>query len=48
MCRQALSELGPTQRILLVGGDGTLREFALADLLPEAFGPEFLGRGGAR
>jgi cytidine deaminase len=48
MCRQALSELGPTQRILLAGGDGTLREFSLADLLPEAFGPEFLGRGGAR
>ena len=36
-CRQVLYEFGPTARILLSGVDGTLKEMALDDLLPDAF-----------
>ena len=36
-CRQVLFEFGPTARVLLSGADGTLKEMALDDLLPDAF-----------
>jgi cytidine deaminase len=40
-CRQALSEFGLTLRVDAVGG-GVTRSWELADLLPDAFGPEDL------
>ena len=39
-CRQVLLEFGPEMKIILAGQqgpDGPLREFTLADLVPEAF-----------
>lgn len=36
-CRQVLYEFGPTARVLLSGSDGTQKEMALDDLLPDAF-----------
>lgn len=40
-CRQALSEFGMDLRVDAVGG-GVTRSWSLADLLPDAFGPEDL------
>ena len=38
VCRQVLAEFcGPAFRVLLVQNDGSIREFRLKDLLPEAF-----------
>jgi len=36
-CRQVLFEFGPTARVVLSGEDGTWKEMALDDLLPDAF-----------
>jgi len=48
-CRQVLSEFAPNLRILLVDGEGRVRETSLGALLPEPFGPADLravqGRG---
>lgn len=41
-CRQVLREFGPTMRVLVVDAAGRVREYALADLLPDSFGPEDL------
>ena len=44
VCRQVMREFcGPSFRILLVKGTGERREFTLAELLPESFGPDNLG-----
>ena len=50
MCRQALSEFGPDMEVRLVSSDGREAHHHLADLLPAAFGPGFLGPlpGGTR
>ena len=38
VCRQVLAEFcGPDFRVLLVQNDGSIREFSLKELLPEAF-----------
>ncbi len=42
-CRQALHEFGPEIMVQAVGTGGG-REWVLADLLPESFGPEDLNR----
>ena len=38
-CRQILNEFGPEMRVIVEGPPGTRTERPLADLLPEAFGP---------
>ena len=44
VCRQVMREFcGPSFRVLLVKGTGERREFTLAELLPESFGPDNLG-----
>lgn len=49
MCRQALAEFGEAMEVLLVGSGGSESRHVLSDLLPHAFGPDFLaGRGGRR
>lgn len=49
MCRQALIELAPEAVVVIASPDpaGPRREFAVRDLLPDAFGPEDLARGRA-
>jgi len=42
MCRQALAEFGPDMAVVLVGATGKTDETTLRDLLPRAFGPDFL------
>ncbi|MBT9175863.1 MAG: Cytidine deaminase [Firmicutes bacterium] len=44
-CRQVLREFGENMDVLLVAGDGTVRDTTLACLLPDSFGPSFLGEG---
>ncbi len=41
-CRQVLAEFNPQMTVILVDAAGQQRRFALADLLPAAFGPEQL------
>jgi len=48
MCRQALAEFGEEMAVVLVAVDGRLQEHSLRDLLPESFGPDFLGGNGGR
>lgn len=48
MCRQALAEFGADMEVVLVAGDGQAKEYSLADLLPEFFGPDFLNGTGGR
>lgn len=44
-CRQILREFsGGDLRVLIATPDGSVREHTLADLLPDSFGPENLGR----
>jgi len=43
-CRQALWEFGPGAIVIAQTTDGERRTWALADLLPDAFGPADLGR----
>ena len=44
VCRQVMREFcGPSFRILLVKETGERKEFTLAELLPESFGPDNLG-----
>ena len=45
MCRQALSEFGPTMPVLLVTPEGVQEEWTLADLLPGAFQADTLKAG---
>ena len=47
MCRQALAEFGPSMDVVMASDGGT-RESTLDRLLPEGFGPAFLGRGRGR
>ena len=43
VCRQVMAEFCPSDfRILLGRSDGQVREFTLAELLPQRFGPENL------
>ena len=37
VCRQALSEFGPELEVMSEGGNGAVRTWSLADLLPEQF-----------
>ncbi len=42
-CRQVLSEFGLETKVLIVNGDGIIeQETAVAELLPDAFGPQDL------
>jgi cytidine deaminase len=42
-CRQFLSEFNPEMTVVSEADDGQRRQWRLADLLPDAFGPEDLG-----
>lgn len=42
-CRQVLREFAPGLAVYIADGDGNYRETSVADLLPDSFGPEFLG-----
>ncbi len=41
-CRQILYEFNPAMRVLLGDDEGNVREIQLAELLPDAFGPQHL------
>ncbi len=41
-CRQVMREFAPNLQVLLVDDAGQVRQFTLAQLLPESFGPEHL------
>lgn len=41
-CRQVLIDLAPEARVLLATPEGEIEEWRAADLLPRAFGPEYL------
>jgi cytidine deaminase len=41
-CRQFLSEFGPDMRVIAVASRGSREEWTLSELLPDAFGPDFL------
>jgi cytidine deaminase len=44
-CRQVLSEFGPRAEVLIIDGTGrVVTQTTLADLLPQAFGPDQLQR----
>jgi cytidine deaminase len=43
-CRQVLWEFGPGSTVVCEAGDGARKTWALADLLPDAFGPNDLHR----
>jgi len=43
-CRQVLREFAEDCLVILVNGEGLTRETTLKQLLPEAFGPDFLGK----
>jgi len=42
-CRQVIHEFGPQAEILSFSADGTMLRHTLAELLPQAFGPDRLG-----
>ena len=42
VCRQVLREFAPDIEIICLNGKGEARHFALKELLPESFGPEYL------
>ena len=41
-CRQVLREFAPDIEVICLNGTGEARHFALKELLPESFGPEYL------
>ena len=41
-CRQVLREFAPDIEVICLNGKGEARHFALKELLPESFGPEYL------
>ena len=41
-CRQVLAEFGPEMMVIVADTAGNRRVYTLADLLPDAFGPEHL------
>ena len=43
-CRQALWEFGPDAIVVAETTNGTRRSWTLRELLPDAFGPAYLGR----
>jgi cytidine deaminase len=43
-CRQVLAEFAPQMMVIVADLDGNRRRYTLAELLPQAFGPEHLGR----
>jgi len=45
-CRQVLFEYAPNLQIILLNSQGQTRETTIAELLPEAFGREFLEHPG--
>lgn len=48
MCRQALWEFAPGLEVLSTGRSRSVRRWSLADLLPDAFGPDDLGSAATR
>lgn len=42
-CRQVLREFAPDLPIYIADADGNYRQTSVAELLPDSFGPEFLG-----
>ena len=42
VCRQVLREFAPNIEVICLNGKGEARHFALKELLPESFGPEYL------
>ena len=42
MCRQFMKEFAPEMQVICLNGKGEARHFALKELLPESFGPEYL------
>ena len=42
VCRQVLREFAPDIEVICLNGKGEARHFALKELLPESFGPEYL------
>jgi cytidine deaminase len=43
-CRQVLAEFGPRMTVIVADAQGNRRIYALAELLPDAFGPGHLQR----
>lgn len=41
-CRQVIHEFGASSRVIVGGRAGIVREYSIRDLLPAAFGGEFL------
>ena len=41
-CRQVMREFAPEMEVICLNGKGEARHFALKELLPESFGPEYL------
>ena len=41
-CRQVMQEFAPQMEVICLNGKGEARHFALKELLPESFGPEYL------
>ena len=41
-CRQVMREFAPELEVICLNGKGEARHFALKELLPESFGPEYL------
>jgi len=42
-CRQVINEFGPDAEVFVFGSGSVAQQWKLADLLPEAFGPDNLG-----
>lgn len=44
VCRQVMREFAPKMTVYITDAEGAVRETTVAELLPDSFGPEDLGR----